>query len=286
MLTVRRTLLQYIEGLTWFLALGTLRSSTMRRLRYTGRRGGAAILVGAALLGSAAACSSSGSPAPSATSASPGTTTAASAQAGPLAGLSADQIARRAIDDFKTVSSVHVTGTVKDTGQNIALNLTLGTQGCTGTMGTNDEGSFVLLKIGKTLWIKPDDRFWKKTAGSDADSVMDLVSGKYIKTSAKGSSLASIGAICDPAQFAKSFGQDMTGMAKGTTTTIAGQPALQIKDTADSASAYVTVSAHPQFLRLDGGGGNGKLDFTRYNAPLHLSPPPSAKVLDGADFGF
>jgi hypothetical protein len=76
------------------------------------------------------------------------------------------------------------------------------------------------------------------------------VDGKYIKPSAKDSGLASIGALCDPAQFAKSFGGDMTGMVKGATTTIAGQPALQ------------------------------------YNAPLHLSPPPASQVLDGAKYGF
>jgi hypothetical protein len=259
----------------------------VRTSRYAGRRVVAAALTGAAVLGAAAACSSSGSPAASSTSATPGSTASASAQAGPLAALSADQIASRAIANLKTVSSVHVTGMVKSSGQNIALNLTLGTQGCAGTMGISGEGSFVLLKIGRTLWIKPDDSFWKHAAGSDATSaVMSLLSGKYIKPSAKGSSLASIGALCDPAQFAKSFGGNMTGMAKGATTTIAGQPALQIKDTGDPASAYVTVSAQPEFLRLDGGGSNGKLDFTRYNAPLHLIPPASAKVLDGAKYGF
>ena len=259
----------------------------MRTSRYAGRRVVAAALTGTAVLGAAAACSSSGSPAASSTSATTGTTASASAQGGALASLSADQIASRAIANLKTVSSVHVNGSLKSSGQNIALNLTLGTQGCTGTMGINGEGSFILLKIGNTLWIKPDDTFWKHAAGSDASSaVMSLLSGKYIKPSAKGSSLASIGALCDPAQFAKSFGGNMTGMVKGTTTTIAGQSALQIKDTGDTASAYVTESANPEFLRLDGGGSNGTLDFTQYNAPLHLTPPPSAKVLDGAKYGF
>jgi len=238
------------------------------------------------MIGGAAACSSSGSSAASGTTATPGTTTSASAQGGPLAALSADEIARRATADFKVVSSVHVAGTVKDSTQNIALNLTLGTQGCTGTMGINGEGSFVLLKIGKTLWIKPDDTFWKHAAGSAGSAMISLLSGKYIKPSDKGSSLASIGAICNPAQFAKSFGGNMTGMAKGTTTTIAGQSALQIKDTADPASAYVTVSAHPEFLRLDGGSGKGRLDFSQYNAPMNLSPPAAADVLDGAKYGF
>jgi hypothetical protein len=166
------------------------------------------------------------------------------------------------------------------------MNLTLGTQGCTGTMGIKGEGSFILLKIGKSLWIKPDDAFWKHAAGSAGSDAVDLFSGNYIKTSAKGSSLSSVGDLCNPAKFATSFGGNMTGMSKGTTSTIAGQPALQIKDTADPASAYVTVAARPQFLRLDGGGSNGRLDFTRYNAPLHLSPPPADQVLDGAQYGF
>ena len=258
----------------------------MRKSRYAGRRGVAAALAGAAILGSAAACSSSGTSTASGTSSTPGSTASASAQAGALDGLSADEIARRATADLKVVSSVHVKGSVQSSGQNIALNLSLGTQGCTGTMGIGGQGSFVLLKMGKSLWIKPDDKFWNHAAGSAGSALIDLVSGKYIKPSAKGSSLASIGDLCNPAQFAKSFGGNMTGMVKGTTTTIAGQPALQIKDSGDAASAFVTVDAKPQFLRLDGGGSNGRLDFTDYNAPLHLTPPPASETLDGAKYGF
>lgn len=259
----------------------------MRFSRNAGRRAAAATLASAAILGAASACSSSGSSASSSTSAAAGSTASASAKGGgALDGLSADEIASRATADLKVVSSVHVKGSVQSSGQNIALNLSLGSQGCTGTMGIGGQGSFVLLKIGKSLWIKPDDKFWKHAAGSDGSALIDLVSGKYIKPSAKGSSLASIGALCDPAKFAKSFGSNMTGMVKGTTTTIAGQPALQIKDSGDAASAFVTVDAKPEFLRLDGGGSNGKLDFTDYNAPLHLTPPPSSETLDGAKYGF
>jgi hypothetical protein len=262
----------------------------VRISRNAGRRAAAATLASVAILGAAAACSSAGSPAASSTSATTGSTASASTQAGGqgsvLDGLSADQIASRATANLKAVSSVHVKGSVKSSGQSIALDLTLGTQGCTGTMGIKGQGSFVLLKIGKTLWIKPNDAFWKHAAGDAGAALGDLVDGKYIKPSAKDSGLASIGALCDPAKFAKSFGGDMTGMVKGATTTIAGQPALQIKDAADSANAYVTVSAQPEFLRLASGGGEGQLDFTQYNAPLHLTPPPASQVLDGAKYGF
>jgi hypothetical protein len=119
-------------------------------------------------------------------------------------------------------------------------------------MGIQGQGSFVLLKIGKTLWIKPNDAFWKHAAGDAGAALGDLVDGKYIKPSTKDS----------------------------------GQPALQLEDAADSANAYVTVSAQPEFLRLASGGSEGQLDFTQYNAPLHLSPPPASQVLDGAKYGF
>src|SRR5690242_6099774 len=104
----------------------------MWKSRYAGRRGIAAALAGAAILGSAAACSSSGTSAAPGTSSAPGST-ASAAQAGALDGLSANEIARRATADLKVVSSVHVKGSVQSSGQNIVLNLSLGTQGCTGT---------------------------------------------------------------------------------------------------------------------------------------------------------
>ena len=78
----------------------------------------------------------------------------------------------------------------------------------------------------------------------------------------------------------------MSGMIKGKTTMISGQPALQIKDTGDPYSAYVTISARPEFLRFDGGSSGNRLNFAGYNAPLRLTPPPASETLDGAKYGF
>jgi len=241
----------------------------------------AATLLGAAILGTAAcgASASSGS-------AGSNTTATASASGNPLAGLTSDQIASKATADLKAVSSVHIAGSATDSGQTFVMNLTIGAKGCQGTLSIKGEGSFALLKIGRALWIKPDDQFWKYAAGSSAaPAVMAIVGGKYIKPSAKDSSLSAIGTLCDPSQFASSFGSQITGTVKGKTTTIAGQPALQITDTGDTDSAYVSISARPEFLRLDGGSG-GRLDFTGYNAPLTLTPPPASETLDGAKYGF
>jgi hypothetical protein len=265
----------------------------MRTFRYARRPAAAAALAGAALLGGTAAC---GSPAPAGANA-PATSTAASGTAAAsaaspsaasqtLASLTADEIARRATADLKTASSVHVTGSATSSGQSIAVNLTLGTKGCTGTLGVKGEGSFRLLKIGKKLWIRPDSKFWKYAVGSAGSAILPLVSGKYIEPGGKSSSLKPIGAFCSPSQFAGFFNSgEMVGLSKGATTTISGQPALQIKDTGDTASVYVTVSAHPQLLRLDAGRAV-RFDFTRYGVPLHLTPPPASETIDGAKYGF
>lgn len=258
----------------------------MRISLYVSRRAVAATLVGAAILGTATACGTSAS----GTSATSNTTATAAASAkpagNPLAGLTADQIANKATADLKAVSSVHVTGPVADSGQTYLVNLTIGAKGCHGTLKIKGEGSFALLKIGKTLWIKPDNQFWKYAAGSSADSaVMQILGGKYIKPSAKDSSLNSLGTLCSPRQFASSFGGQISGMVKGKTTTISGQHVLQIKDSGDPGSAYVTISARPEFLLFDGGSGF-RLYFTGYNAPLRLTPPPASEILDGTKYGF
>lgn len=263
----------------------------MRTFRYTWRSAAAGALAGAAILGGAAGCGSAapaGANAPATSTATRGSASAsASTSGGALAALSADEIARRASANLKRVSSVHIAGSVTDSGQHITMKLTLGTRGCTGTLGIKGEGSFRLLKIGKKLWIKPDNRFWKYAAGGVANSaVMQIVTGKYIEPSSKGSSLKAIGAFCSPSQFAKFFNPaEMIGMTKGATTTISGQPALQIKDTGDTASAYVTIASQPEFLRLDA-GSTGRFEFTRYNVPMHLAPPPASEILDGSRYGF
>ena len=162
------------------------------------------------------------------------------------------------------MSSVHITGLAADSGQVVTLNLTLGTKGCKGEMGIKGEGTFSLLKIGKTLWIKPDNQFWKYAAGSSlTPAVIQILAGKYIKPSAKDSSLSSLGAFCNPGQFAAAFGRPgQPAWSKDGTTTITGQPALRIKDNGDSGVVYVTVSARPEFLRLDG-GSSGQLELQR-----------------------
>jgi hypothetical protein len=212
-------------------------------------------------------------------------TTGSSTPSTPLAGLSADQIATKAIANLKAASTVQVTGNVTSSGQTYGLDLTLvRAQGCSGTMSLQGTGSFKLVSIGKEVWIKPDRQFWTKAGGSDA-AVLKLVEGKYLKVK-ETSQLGSLSALCAPSQLAGSFGSHVpVGLAEGKTVTVAGQTTLQIKDTGDSGILYVSETAKPLIVEL-AGGSQGTLTFSDYNSTVTLTAPPKRETLSGAKYGF
>lgn len=211
--------------------------------------------------------------------------TASAATAGdPLSGLSADQIASQAIGNLKTASTVHVTGNVTSSGQTYDLNLALvRARGCAGTMSQVGTGSFKLVVIGTEVWIKPDQQFWKKVGGANA-STLKVLSGKYLNVKAT-SEFGSLRAFCSPSELAGNFGGNPTGLVKGSTSTISGQSALQIKKNGSPGSIYVSETAKPLLLRLSG-GSQGTLDFSDYNSSVALVPPPASETLNGAKYGF
>ena len=211
-------------------------------------------------------------------------TTGSSAPSSPLSGLSADQVATKAIANLKTATTVRVTGDVSGSGQAYSLDVTLVRgQGCAGTMALKGSGSVKLVAIGKEVWIKPDRQFWKKAGGTNA-AVLQLLAGKYVKVKAT-SQLGSLSGFCGPSQLAGSFGHTPAGLVKGKTTTISGQAALQIKDSGDSSSLYVSETAKPQIVEI-AGGSQGTLTFSDYNSPVKLTAPPRRETLNGAKYGF
>jgi len=168
---------------------------------FQGRRGFvrmASVAAGASCL-ALAACSSAASSAgaPSATS-----------TADPLASLTASRwrprsspTPRRSPASRSTVPSPARTGP-----ETIHVAIKPG-QGCTGTMGTGSRGSFKLTKIGDTVYLNPDKKFWESFGGANASQVITLVDGRYLKVSSSDKAMGSLASICDVKQMFSTNGK-------------------------------------------------------------------------------
>ena len=243
----------------------------MRASLAAGRRA-VAVLVSCAGLGAgAAACGT-------AQLSSPAAAARATQSEGPLAGLTADQIARRAIADLAAVSSVHVAGSSGQDGQTAFLDVTSGAKGCTETLRIPGQGTSTLLQIGTTAWLKPSNQMWKWIAYRVPAAARRHLEGKYLQTPDVPAAMA---AGCSRGELASAFGGELKDLVKGKITTILGQPALQLADKRHSTSAYVTISPHPEFQRIDV-NGQEHVVFTGYNRPLTLTPPPADQTISTA----
>jgi hypothetical protein len=201
--------------------------------------------------------------------------------ANPLAGLTADQIARKAIADLAVVSSVRITGSVGQDDQAASVDLTVSTKGCQETLRIPGPGSLVIIAIGNTTWSKMDGLFWRQMAGMFPAKVRRYVAGKYLQTPDVPGGMTD---LCGKGQVASSFGAELKDLATAKITTISGRPALQLADKRHTTSAYVTMSARPEFLRLDV-SGQEHVVFTGYNQPVTITPPPADDTVTEAQLG-
>ena len=249
--------------------------------------GMASVAVGASCLALAAcsSASSSGStPGAGGSSSATGAAPSATSTADPLADLTADQVAAKVITTAKAAPSLTLNGSMTDSGvaETIKFALKPG-QGCTGTAGSADKGSFELTKIGDTTYLKPDKQFWETNAGSSASAVIALIDGRYIKLSPGNKSMQSLVSICDVSQMFSTDGKK-DKLTKGKVTTLDGTRVLQLNDTTDGSVGYVTDTGAPQLVQFTGPKGSGKITVT-YGAPVTLTPPSPSQVLDGAKIG-
>ena len=214
-------------------------------------------------------------------------TASATTSVDPLASVSANTIATKAIADLKAASTETIRGSFTDSGQAFTLDLGIESgKGCTGSIGEGSKGSFKLIVIGKTLYLDPDDTFWKANAGSSANSVIALVNGRYIKTTTSGS-MGQLAKLCDLSQVvASSFKTDGT-LTKGHPSTTSGVTVLTLSE-GTANTMVVTDEAKPEVLEIksaaDSSGVGGDLTFSAI-APVTLAPPVTTDVIEGSAIG-
>jgi len=258
-------------------------------IRRKGLPGVTALAVAGMACLAVAACGNSGprsGSSPTASSSGGASASSGAAVTDPLASLSGKQIVAKAVADLKSAPGFTMTGTVTDsTGSyNVNLSYKQGT-GCKGTVAQPGKGSFAMVVIGTTAWVKPDEAFWKANAGSQASAAIALLSGRYLKGSTSNANVASLTKLCDATSLANSLAQP-TDVTKGKVTSMAGQRVLPLTDKAKGGILYVTDTSAPRIIELANtkAGESGKLTFSY--APVTLTAPPASQSVDGSKLGF
>ena len=240
-----------------------------------------ASVLAAAIAVSAAACGSSGS-------GGSGTSGATSLSGTP------DQIVQKAVNNLKAASSLQISGNVVSSGSNVKLDLTdVAAQGCKGTItlvsvsssaNSSVSGTADLIELDSIVYMKLDQSFFKNL--SLPSSLFSEVTGKYIKVTSK-SELADFAQLCDPSTLASGFDKEITGFVKAGTATVNGQATEAFKQPkhAGSGTVYISQSATPEIVRLQGPSNEGQINFTNYNAPVTITAPAASDVIDGSKFG-
>jgi hypothetical protein len=204
----------------------------------------------------------------------------------PLADMSGKQVVDKAVGDLKSASSFSLAGTVSDSGGDYTVHLDYkpGT-GCKGTVAQAGHGSFAMVMIGTTAWLKPDNAFWRAYAGSDAAAAIALLGGRYLKGSTSNANLASLTKLCDVNALASSLSLP-TDVVKGKVTTVGGEQVLPLTDKAKGGTMYVTDTSSPQIVELvkTAAGDSGKISFT-VGHPVTVTAPPASQSVDGSPFG-
>jgi hypothetical protein len=214
----------------------------------------------------------------------------ASEPKGPFAGLTGGEIADKAVKATSDADSLRMKGEMEDesAGGTVKLDMAMNKKGdCAGTIGMGAEGKAELIKVDDTIYMKYDEAFLraqsKDSSKKEADMVVEMLAGKWTKTSAKAEDSEDIASFCDLDTVLSDFEDVNSDATRGKTTEVDGAPAILLdeRDGKDRYTLSVATEGKPYLLRVVSKSAEepGDITFTDYNEPVPAKAP-TGKVID------
>ena len=191
-----------------------------------------------------------------------------------VASKSPDQILAATKSAASAATSVHVTGTLASHGTPITIDMSLAAgRGGKGKLSENGL-SFELIVLDETIYIKGSPSFYSHFGGSAA---AQLFQGKWLKAPAGQGELASLGSLANLGKILDQVLASTGSLTKGSTTTLAGQPVVELTDATKSGSLYVAITGEPYPVQIvKHGSETGRVSFSEWNKPVALRAPANA----------
>jgi hypothetical protein len=195
---------------------------------------------------------------------------------------SADEILSAATAAFARAKSVHLKGTMVDSGETVGLNLSLGAAGARGTVRAPIEKgksvSISILSTKRNFYLKSQE-MWRSVGGAQ---MADLIGDRWVLIPEKNNAdFKDFERMTDLKKFANDVFKTPGTVIKGKTTVIDGVPAIGLRGS--DGTLYVATTGTPYPLKIVPSKPvkpGEELAFLDYDAPLDVTPPANALDLD------
>ncbi|WP_267245953.1 hypothetical protein [Streptomyces sp. PR69] len=213
----------------------------------------------------------------------------------PFAGLTADQIADKALDTTKVVDSLKAKGSKTSDGELAEFDVAITEKGdCGGTLRSGGAGADVRV-VGSAAYVKGDEKYYQQlgeeddTSAEEAAGMAELLKGRWIKVPEDEGDPDGMSAMCDVDTHLELADRSKTGLAKGEDADVDGKKAavLTKKSGGETFTYYVAKDSEPYLLKFTSEGGKEpeSVQFSDFNASLTVEAPPAGEVLDPAKLG-
>ncbi|MFI6940247.1 hypothetical protein ACIBI4_13315 [Streptomyces sp. NPDC050418] len=207
----------------------------------------------------------------------------------PFAGVSGPEIADRAIEATTSAKSLRVKGTVPDADLGtLTLDMAMDTKGvCAGSLSVGGQGGVEIINDGKTVHMKYDEAFLRAQSKgepkAEVDAAVEMLAGRWVKTSATGDGAEDLDAFCDLDQLLGEFKGGDSAARKGKVTTVDGQEAITLteNDGGERYTILVATQGKPYLLKVTAASAKDgeDLSFSDYDRPVQAEAP-KGDVLD------
>lgn len=196
-------------------------------------------------------------------------------------------MANKSLDTLRGASTLTMTGTVRDKGKPIKLDMAISKAGdCKGSMSVEGEGSFELIRNSQFVFMKADAAFYrtqlKDLPKDQQDAALQQLPGHWVKTKASAPDSKELAAMCDLSELLKQFDKS-EGAKKDGVVQLSGQSAQKIttKTTDGTENLYVATTGEPYLLKaVETGTDASDVSFSGFNQPVDAKSPTSG-VIDG-----
>lgn len=208
-----------------------------------------------------------------------------------FADKSADEIVKTAKSNMGDLTAVKVSGSVTSDGEQLDIDLQASSEGdCTGTLGIAG-GSTELLGVGGSMWMRPDEAFWRASAGDNADAVIAAVGDKWVVLPESDDSFKT---FCDVDELLdellKEDDSDNSTYSKNGTEDVDGDETIKIdnEDPEDGTSTgYVLVDEPHYLVKIEKteGQDTGEVTFSGFDEEFDVEAPADDEVVDLSQLG-